>query len=43
MTFIRCLVWFLLWVATLGAATIYVKYSDGLVIDLKGWWPKHDD
>lgn len=40
MTLLRCLFWFVLWLLTLGAATIYVRYADGLTIDLKGWWPK---
>ena len=29
--------WIAVWLLTLGAARIYVEYSDGLVIDLKGW------
>lgn len=29
--------WVAVWLLTLGAARIYIAYSDGLVIDLKGW------
>lgn len=35
---IRVVFWSSLWLLTLGALTIYVRYRDGLVIDLKGWW-----
>jgi len=28
---------FLLWMLTLGAASIRAEFEDGLVIELKGW------
>ena len=33
----RIFFWVAFWLLTLGAARIYVVYSDVLIIDLKGW------
>jgi hypothetical protein len=34
---IRCILWTMLFILCLGAPSIYVRYTDGLEINLKGW------
>jgi len=34
----RVLFWGFVWLSMLGTTSIHIKYSDGLKINLNGWW-----
>jgi hypothetical protein len=36
----RSLFWITVWLLSLGSSDIYVRYNDGLTIDIEGWGNK---